>query len=152
MRWLWKNVGGNKINYQKFEEWVTFREITQALQAKEPEKGSVGHMLQKGHGAKFPPGTKMAKPSCPECGAGKNKKGEQVHFVSCSKHSEWVKARHTTKNEGCGMGAGVGSPAVGTKIKMDGSPQGAAPNGKPYALSSVGNVELSNKEKKKSRK
>ena len=48
------------------------------------------------------------------------------------------------------MGAGVGSPAVGRQnIKMDGSPMGAAPNGKPYALSSVGDVKLDNKKLKK---
>ena len=51
--------------------------------------------------------------------------------MKLQKFNEWYMLRE--------MGAGVGSPAVGReKIKMDGSPCGAQPNGKPYALSSVG--------------
>jgi hypothetical protein len=60
--------------------------------------------------------------------------------MKLQKFDEWYILRE--------MGAGAGSPAVGReKIKMDATPQGAAPDGQSYGLSSVGPVSLSNKEK-----
>lgn len=60
---------------------------------------TVGDMLKAGHGAGFPPGTVKAKPTCPECNAGKiPSTGEQIHFVDCPLWENWVNARWAQRN------------------------------------------------------
>lgn len=65
------------------------------------------------------------------------------------KFNEWLKLKEAGAVGGGGSTMGMGPGIVGRNVPptLQGSPQGAMPNGKPYPLQNVGDVKMKKSKK-----